>query len=299
MRNFIIHIIILLFVIAFSNIEVNAQKVTLHPYDLRISMAVSQTAVNDWKQGEVVSFDWNSAWDFRKSASFDFSENMKNDSLLLRFRFYFASGVLYKNDKKNKYDYFLPTDNIFGSEAVLVEPLGWKLDPFFSASFFTQIVPSFIVANKELQMTAKFWDPVTAQQTWGFEYSLTDTEKVITSRLGISLKQIRAHDFTQMTDDRKTPEIKERWKPDSGIQWKSEARVKLIPTCDYKGILDLFTTFDDMTKCVVTMQNEFKFSIWGYLAILFKIDLSYDEKIASKTQYVQSARFGIVVDTKR
>jgi hypothetical protein len=170
----------LLFIIVFYPVDIFAQKVTFHPYDLRVSMAVSQSAVNDWKQGEVVAFDFNSSWDFRKSASFDFSENMKNDSFLLRFRFYFSAGVLYKEDKKNDYDYFIPTDNIFGSEAVLVEPLGWKLDPFFSASFFTQIVPGFILANKELQMTSKFWDPVTAQQTWGFEYSLTDTEKVIT-----------------------------------------------------------------------------------------------------------------------
>jgi len=207
--------------------------------------------------------------------------------------------MLYKNDKKNKYDYQIPTDNIFGSEAVMTYPLGWKLDPFFSASFFSQIVPSFMISNNEKLMTAKFWDPVTAQQTWGFEYFKSDSTKQINSRFGISLKQIRAHDHTQLTDDRKTLIIIERWKPDSGIQWKSEAKIKFISICDYKGILDVFTTFDDMTKCVVTMQNEFKLSIWGYLAILLKIDLIYDEKISAKTQYNQSIRFGIVVDANK
>ncbi|MFH1050394.1 MAG: hypothetical protein V1779_05610 [bacterium] len=299
MKTITSQIIILLFVIAFSIIEVNAQSVTFHPYDLRVSMAVSQTAVNDWKQGEVVAFEGSSAWDFRKNVSFDFSDNMSNDSLVFRFRFNFAAGMLYKSDKKNKYDYFLPTDNIFGSEGVLVYPLGWKLDPFFSASFFSQIVPSFVVFKGEEQMTAKCWDPVTSQQTWGFEYLLSDTLKVITSRIGFSLKQIRAYDHTQMTDDRKTLDIKERYKPESGIQWKSEAKIKLSQTCDYRGILDAFTTFDDMAKWTVVFQNEFKISLWSYLAILIKFDLAYDEKQSYQTQYNQSLRFGIVVDASK
>ncbi|MFH1051522.1 MAG: hypothetical protein V1779_11405 [bacterium] len=299
MKNFIIHILILLFALGCFPTILVAQKFTFHPYDFRVSMAVSQSAVNDWKQGEVVAFEGNSAWDFRKNVSLDFSENLKNDSLIFRFRFYFASGMLYKSDKKNKNEFWLPTDNIFGSEGVLVYPLGWKLDPFFSVSFFSQIVPSFVVVKGEQQMTAKCWDPVTSQQTWGFEYSLTETTKLITSRFGISLKQIRAYDHTQMTDDRKTLDIKERYKPESGIQGKSEAKMKLTQTCDYRGILDAFTTFEDMTKWVVTFQNEFKISLWSYLAILVKFDLAYDERQSFQTQYNQSLRFGIVVDRNK
>ncbi|MFH1049948.1 MAG: hypothetical protein V1779_03345 [bacterium] len=296
MKNFIFNIAILLFFIVIIWNGLNAQSITFHPYDFRVSMAVSQTAVNDWKQGEVVAFEGSSAWDFRKNLSLDFSENLKNDSMIFRFRFYFASGMLYKSDKKNKNDFWLPTDNIFGNEAVLVYPLGWKLDPFFSSSFFSQIVPSFIIVNNEEKMTGKLWDPVTSQQTWGFEYSQTDTTQQITSKFGISLKQIRAYDHTLQTDEFKTADIKERYKAVSGLQWKTEAKIKLTSNCDYRGILDAFTTFDDMKKWVVTFQNEFKISIWSYLAILIKLDIVYDEKQYFGTQYNQSIRFGIVVD---
>jgi len=59
MKKIIIQIIIPLFAISFFPIVLDAQKLTFHQYSLRVSMGMSQTAVDDWKQGEVVAFDWN------------------------------------------------------------------------------------------------------------------------------------------------------------------------------------------------------------------------------------------------
>jgi len=73
MKDYSIQIIISLFVIACFPVILDAQKLTFYPYDFRVSMAVSQTAVNDWKQGEVFTFEGNSSADFRKNVSFDFS----------------------------------------------------------------------------------------------------------------------------------------------------------------------------------------------------------------------------------
>jgi hypothetical protein len=66
-------------------------------------MALSQSAVNDWKQGKVNQYEF--------SSSFDIRENINIDTLLFRFRFYYSAGMLFKDDKKNGMVYYLPTEN--------------------------------------------------------------------------------------------------------------------------------------------------------------------------------------------
>jgi hypothetical protein len=228
----------------------------------------------------------------------EFIDNINIDTFRLRINLKYAAGLIYKKDNKNGYESLLPTDNSVGGEGVLTYPLGWKIDPYFSSSFITQITESFVLTKYEKRATANFWDPVTSQQAWGFEYSYNDSGNIVLSRLGFSLKQVRAYHYTKLTDDRSTKEINERYKPESGIQWKTETKLKLTEALDYRGIFDAFSTFDDMTKWTLLFQNEFKINVWKIIGILLKIDLIYNEQQALRVQYKQSLRFGIVMDIK-
>ena len=289
---------ILLVIVFLSGFELYSQSIRREPSVFRITMSAAQTAVDDWKVGNIKTIEFSSSWDLKDNFIVDLTEQAINDTLIFRFNLKFAAGMMYKNDKKNALDQFLPTDNIFGSEGVLVYPMGWKLDPFFSASFFSQITESFIVIKGESFSTANLWDPVTSQQSWGFEYNYKDSSGYLFSRIGFSLKQIRAYTYTLMTDDPATKDIKERYKPESGIQWKSEAVFKINPTLDYKATLDLFGTFKHPDKWTVTFQNEFKIKLWELVGILVRLDIAYDEKQAMRLQFNQSLRFGIIIDVK-
>ena len=171
-------------------------------------------------------------------------------------------------------------------------PLGWKLDPFFSASFTTQLTESFMMVKDEKTASAKFWDPVTSQQDWGFAYSYRQGRDNLESRIGFSLKQVRAHKYTRLTDDRKTKDIKERWKPESGISWKTNCTWQLDSLVTYRGTLDLFGTFEDMNKWTVAFRNEFQLKIWSIVAVTLKADIIYDEKACLRPQYTQALRIG-------
>jgi hypothetical protein len=289
MRYKILYYLILL-LCSYSAYAELSDIIKFHPADIRWSMALSQSAVNDWKQGEVTQIEFSSSMDLR--------ENIHIDTLLFKFRFQYNVGNLYKDDKKNGMDYYMPTDNNYSLEGVLIYPIGWKLDPYFSASFNTQIVESYKITKNEKIPTAKHWDPVISQQSCGFAYSYKKENDYLLSRLGVSLKQTRTHIFNKLADDRTTKDIIERYKPESGIQWKTESRFKFNPTLDYKTTLDLFSSFKDLSKWAVKFENEFKVTIWQFVAILLKMDLIYNESQAAYLQYNQSLRFGIVMDIK-
>lgn len=276
-----------IFLILFS-VTLNAQHLKFEPPDIRVIFSASQAVSDTWRTGKTQSLEFVSAMDLR--------ERIKLDTFLLKIQCKYAAGMLYKKDERQNYEEIMPTENTIFGEGVLSYPIGWKLDPYFSASFCTQITTAFIMKKNIKESTAALWDPVTSIQSWGFEYNYRQSKDNLSSRLGISLKQIRSKKFTKVTDDRTTSEIKERWKAESGIQWKTDVILQLDSSTNYRGMIDLFGTFDDMTKWTVKWTNEFKIQVFGYIGILLLADIIYDEKQYFGTQYNQALRFGIVAD---
>jgi len=113
-------------------------------------------------------------------------------------------------------------------------------------------------------------------------------------RLGISTKQIRAYYHTQITDDRKTKDIQERYKEESGIELRANASIRIDSSTTYKGSFDAFGTFDDMTKWTIEFDNEFQIQLWKWFGIIARIKVFYDENKSLNTQYNQSMSLGLV-----
>ncbi len=255
----------------------------------RISLTASQTMADDWKRGEMRTIEM--------SNSFDTRQQFRIDTLRVSLSFKYAIGVIYEKSNSHSTTLILPTDNILSGEAVLKYPIGWKLDPFFSASFNTQLTESFKKIKDQKKGTAKLWDPVISFQSWGFAYLVKGSAKdKLESRLGFSLKQIRTTQYPALADDRKTRDIVERYKAESGIQWKTESYVQLDSSTNYRSSLDLYSSFDDLAIWAIIWDNEIQISIWEVFAVVLKVDVLYDETISFSTQYKQSFRFGVVAN---
>ncbi len=255
----------------------------------RISLAASQTMADDWKRGEMRTIEM--------SNSFDTRQQFRIDTLRVSLSLKYAIGMIYEKNNSNSTTLIMPTDNILSGEAVLKYPVGWKLDPFFSASFNTQLTESFRKIKDKKQATAKLWDPVISMQSWGFAYLIKENGKdKLESRLGFSLKQIRTTQYPALADNRKTRNIVERYRAESGIKWKTESYVQLDSTTNYRSSLDLYSSFDDLAIWAITWDNEIQISIWEIFAIVLKVDVLYDETISFETQYKQSFRFGVVAN---
>ena len=277
-----------IFIILFLSYPTFANFIQFPNKDIRFSVSASQSATDDWKQGKVQSLTTNSALDYKQVILID--------TLKLKFQFKSSIGVKYTNTEKKETETFLPTDNKLFSEGVLTYPVGWKVDPFISASFSTQLTESFRMLKDDKVRTAMLWDPVTSQQSFGFEKSYKGKKNSIGSNLGISLKPIRSHYYTKTTDDRKTKDIVERWKTQTGVQWKTSGKWQISKSTNYRGMIDMFATYDELDKWTVKNTNEFKITIYKYLAVLIKINLIYDDKQALYWQYNENMSLSIVAD---
>ncbi len=273
MRFFII--ILFIIILAYNSIF----------FQTNFALTVSQNSSEDWKKGKIQAVEI--------LQKFDTENKLSLVPFLFRYELDYAVGFIYKKEGE-EIGYALPTENNFFIECMISYPIKWKLDPFFSSSAKTQLIQSFRKYKDEKKPTAKFWDPITTQQSLGFAYDKKFDKSKILSRLGISLKQIRAEKHTKMTDDRTTKDITEAYKAETGIHYKTDFYCKLDSNLHYKTTLDMFGTFKDLEKWTVGWENELQIQVWKFFGVLLEIDIRYDENQFLRTQYKQSFRFGIV-----
>ncbi len=255
--------------------------------DWIFTIGLSQIAINDWKQGETSGFEFSSSLDLRSS--------FRIDTFLLRLNIRYACGVQYTSNKDNDFEYFIPSDNLLFGETVFVYPAGWKLDPCVSAQFTTQLMESFMFKHRSRVITASLWDPVTSIESLGFEFSSSGKENYLTSKIGLSIKQIKAEKFTKLTDDYKTNDVKERYKHQSGIQWKTDTKIQITDELTYRGTLGFFGSFEDLRKWSFDMTNQLNLKVFKTIGIIININLNYDERQMMKLQYNQKILFSFIV----
>jgi hypothetical protein len=285
------YILISILCFLFTIIDIHSQdSLSIPTPTIRWSMTLAQSAVRDYRKGENSSIEFNNLFDITQPVKydrFDFNFNLKADL-----------GFTNISDKLLMKEFLIPKNNLLYGEGKVKYKLGWKIDPFFMASFKTQIVTAYIFNRKEYVESADFWDPVESMQTIGFEYFLVNNELSFTSNFGFTLRQIRAKLFTTMTDDYKTTNIKERYKAENGLRWKTAFFIKLdsAGNNNYKSTLDLFGSFKNLKEWSFTWDNDLKLAIWKSLGFLLRLSLVNDLKQLKKLQYNQSLSFGIIVD---
>ncbi len=179
------------------------------PAVVRWSMSVAQSALDDLTKGESVNIEFDNY--------FELVDTMGYSDLRAMFDIKTDLGFVLLSDKKLMKEFVIPRNNLFYTEGKLKYTIGWQVDPFFSASFKTQIVTAYKLKVDDYVKSADFWDPVESQETWGFEYCLKKPEFNLVSNIGVSLKQIRSHLYNTLTDDYKTPKVVERYKAETGI----------------------------------------------------------------------------------
>ncbi len=250
----------------------------------RVVFAVAQSASDDWKQGETFAIEFAHSLDSRYS--------LRIDTFVLSLNLRYAIGCRYYKDDKTATPFVLPTDNELFGEALLKYPIGWQIDPYISANFRTQITESFLVVNNQRKPSAKLWDPVVSQQTGGFTFSSSKPNFTFSTRLGFSLKQTRAYFYTQMSDNPRTPTIKERYKSETGIESKTDFSLSFGVNSRLASALEIFGTFEGIRRWTMRFRNDLQFTLWKSLSLFVQTELAYDERQKFGLQYRQSLRLG-------
>ena len=215
---------------------------------------------------------------------------------MLLINFKFDLGIIIENNDKYSKSIINPTDNELFGEAILKYPLGWTLDPYVSAAFRTQVTESFYLQKDMLSRKAKFWDPVTSMQAFGFSFYSKSGRDKIGLRSGFSMKQIRAYFHTALTDDRKTKEITEKYKAETGIEFISDCFFELDSSTSYAGKLEMFSAFETPDLWSIRFENQFQIKFSKLFGIILKINLFYDDKQVPKIQYNQLLSAGLIAE---
>lgn len=259
----------------------------------RFGLFLSQSHSQDIYIGKQTTFEIGTLVDYRLPLGIKFL----GDSIytLSSFRYNVTASAKEK-EKTDDLIYQTIENNIYG-DLFVAYPVGWSVDPFVSTSFQSQPLPSFRENGNTQVQTGSFRDPITTIQTLGFAYKWKiDNMSNIITRLGSSLKQIRAKNFTMTTDDFTTPLVKENYKAEYGISLKSEIRLQLDSNSIYNANLDVFKSYSNKENTTVRMTNDLQTVFLKYLTVLVKIDLNFDEAQSKKVQFRQSMRFGILVN---
>ncbi len=252
---------------------------------------MSQSVGDDYLQGKVLALDIGTNIDykkvyyipFQKDSAFVFSTNIKFNLSL--------TGRQFGGDENT---FINATENLLFGEGVLSYPVKWFVDPFISFNGNTMPMPQFNLINKHEVMAGKFRDPITSQQNLGLAYKFNKKDIDIIARLGLSLKQIRADQFTQLTDDYKTIGIKENYKSEAGVSFRSEVVINLDSNVTYKGLVDSFTTYKNPSFWTYRIENELQVIFLNNLATTVKLNANFDDIQAKRIQYFITTKFGII-----
>ena len=260
----------------------------MHANDTRFSLTFMQMMAEDWKQGKRQTFEL--------SNSFDGKYDYKIDTLELDFRLKYNIGIIFEDSEIAPDDFIRPTNNDFLLESGVTYPIGWTVNPFFSASAKSQITESFRINQKNPIRTAKFWDPITTQQNIGFAYTSKVEKNKILIKLGFALKQIRAYHHTATTDDRSTRDVVERYKAEAGISIRSETLYYLTENLTYRNKTDMFASYENLEVWTFKMENLFDVKVWKVVGISVGIDLNYNQDQSTKIQYNQKVSIGLITN---
>ncbi|MCX7929184.1 MAG: hypothetical protein N2663_00460 [Chlorobi bacterium] len=127
------------------------------------TLQLSQRAVRDWREGEL------SALEIKAGSLLRQKLDIENISISATFAI--AVGVQLLDISDSLPTILLPTANDLRTECIISYRLGWSLDPTITVSVATQPTESFRLQGFRRVRTAKFLDPVSTQQMFGFGYA--------------------------------------------------------------------------------------------------------------------------------
>ncbi len=233
---------------------------------LRTNVTMAQGYMDDWRLGKKLSGE--------VGTMFELNSKFKIDTLSVQFVGRTSLGFLFEDSDQRLNSIFVPTLNEVFLETTLRLPVGWVVDPYFTSTNSTQLVRAYRY-NKDIRSaSATYRDPAITVQTLGMMHSFKLNQfDYISSKIGLSLRQVRADEFRQQTDDFTTFGIVENYKAESGVTINNESFFKLDSSSTFRTRLDLFGTFKKPDKWIFKWQNELQIQLIKVIGLLIKFDL--------------------------
>ena len=181
------------------------------------------------------------------------------------------------------------TDDEIYFETLLIYKLGTLLNPYASATFRTQCAKGFVYNGNVETPVSKFFDPAYLTQSVGVAYK---PSSILTTRLGVGVREIITSEFTFYADDPKTTEI-EKVKAQGGVESVTELLLPVAENISFSSKLELFDAFSAMDHVIVRSDNTLAAKVNKFVTVNLNFLLINDVNVSPRSQIKQALAIGL------
>jgi len=240
-------------------------------------LGINQVSFNNWVKGGESSISWTLYGNFKLENTTDIW------TLKHQLKAVYGRAKIGESTYKT-------TENDLYMEDVLTYNAGWAVNPYFSNSLRTQVTTGYDYKITPAPVVSNFFDPGYITQTLGFGYNKINN---VTTRLGIAIQEVITNKFNQYTDDLSTPDKKEKFKFETGIESVTDMNFNLDKNVMLTSKLRLFSRFESIDVWDIRWDNLLVAKFNNWLSVNFTYLLIYEKAQSFKTQTKETLQIGI------
>ena len=181
------------------------------------------------------------------------------------------------------------TDDAINLETIFAYKLNTHVNPYIAAAVSSQFTNGYQYTDTSRTAISTFLDPLYAREGIGFGFNLDEHVK---TRIGFALRETFTNTYTRWADDPKTPEI-ETTRIEGGLEWVTDAQVKIEENVFFKSHLETFAGLKTFTKWVIYSENLLTAKISDHFNVQLGVAIRYDEFIIARTQIKEGLALGV------
>jgi len=160
---------------------------------------------------------------------------------------------------------------------------------FFSIKAETQFDQGFDVKDGEEVVVSDFADPLYLTESLGLNFNFN---KRFQTRIGISAKEIFTDKYPFWSDNPNTPNKKENFKFQQGLESVSQLNINIMDNLDFKSKIIIFSELKKFKNTDVNFYGNLTSKINKYLTFDFKYTTIYDRDVSAKRQIFEILAVG-------
>jgi hypothetical protein len=259
-----------------------------------IAVATATPAPTGWKPNAVGQFNLTqnafSNWTQGGQNMFSYQVN------LLAGADYSSPDLIWTNTGKFVYgatqikeEAFRKSADEIRLESVLTYQLPTVVKPYAALRAESQFATGYKYDGDTVTAVSNFMDPGYFTESVGVGYALDQAFK---TRFGFAVKEAVTRDYNVYSDDPTTPEI-EKLKVEPGVEWVTDAKLKLNQIVIYDAQLNVFSNCKAVDQIVVRWDNLLTAAVDKYVNVNFNFILYYDKTSSTQRQISETLSVGL------
>ncbi len=246
-----------------------------------VSLNISQISFTDWTQGGDNAITYTFMGDF----AFNYAKEL--------WTFKNSLKIAYGQTKMAEEDYKTNNNELY-VESVYSRNIGIWVDPFVSNLIRSAVAPGYKYPTATdtfgIEKIADLFDPGYISQSIGLGINKSE---IIQTRIGVGFQEVITNRFRQYSDDPSTPDKKEAFKFETGVESVTDFNWNFMKNMNLKSKLRLFSRFESFDVWDVRWDNVLSAQVNKYIVVNLNVLVIYEKNQSLRTQIKEALQIGI------